>query len=105
MASDLSFVQYVADQIESDCNVSWRMMFGEYVLYSKGKVVALICDNQLFVKATDAGREFIGKYTEAPPYKGAKMALFIGAEMENREWITQLVRITEKALPQPKKKK
>ena len=51
MATDLNVVKFVSDQIDDSCDVSYRKMFGEYALYSKGKVVALVCDNQLFVKA------------------------------------------------------
>jgi len=47
MGSDLSFVEYVTDQISEECGVSYKKMFGEYALYSNGKVVALVCDNQL----------------------------------------------------------
>ena len=60
MASDLDFVKFVADQIDDRCEVSYRAMFGEYALYSRAKVVALICDDQLFVKPTEAGRSFVG---------------------------------------------
>ena len=79
-------------------------MFGEYVLYSRGKVVALICDNQLFMKATDAGRKFIGEVVEAPPYPGAKLAFLIHDQLEDRDWLTQLVTLTEQELPMPKPK-
>jgi TfoX/Sxy family transcriptional regulator of competence genes len=34
--------------------ISYRYMFGEYAIYCDGKVVALVCDNQLFVKPSDA---------------------------------------------------
>ncbi len=105
MATDLKFVQFVADQIDADCEVSWRAMIGDYALFSKGKIVALICDNQLFVKPTDVGKEFIGKYVEAPPYPGAKPSLLIDDRMENRQWLSQLIRISEKVLPERKKKK
>ena len=67
MASDVTFVDFVTDQIDGTCEMSYRKMFGEYALYSKGKVVALVCDDQLFVKPTDAGRSFIGEVVEAPP--------------------------------------
>ncbi len=80
-------------------------MFGEYVLYSRGKVVALICDNQLFVKATEAGRLFIGEVVESSPYPGAKLAFLIQDQIENREWLSQLITLTEKELPKPKPKK
>lgn len=104
LASDLSFVEFVTDQIDSSCDVSYRKMFGEYALYSKGKVVALICDNQLFIKPTEAGRAFIGHVAEAPPYPGAKLAFLIEDRMEDREWLTQLIALTEEALPMPKPK-
>lgn len=104
MASDLNFVEFVTDQIDSNCDLSFRKMFGEYALYSKGKVVALVCDNQLFVKPTDAGRTFIGDVVEAPPYPGAKLAFLIEDGIDDREWLTRLITLTEKALPMPKPK-
>jgi len=105
MTSDKEFEQFVVDQVEPDCELSFRMMFGEYVVYSKGKVVALICDNKLFVKPTDGGRKFIGECVEAPPYTGAKPCLLIQDQLENRGWLSQLVRVTEAGLPAPKPKK
>ena len=105
MGSDLAFVQFVVDQVDPGCGISYRKMFGEFAVYLNGKVVALICDNQLFIKPTDAGREFIGDVVEAPPYPGAKNALLIGDEMEDGEWLTRLLLVTERALPAPKPKK
>ena len=49
MASELSFMEYVADQIGAAGQVSYRKMFGEYAVYCDGKVVALVCDNQFFL--------------------------------------------------------
>jgi len=105
MASDKSFVEFIVDQIENAGQVTCKKMFGEYALYSEGKVVALICDNQLFVKPTEAGRVFIGNVVEAPPYPGAKPSFLIDERLENREWISNLIRITCKELPEPKPKK
>ena len=105
MASSLDFVEFVADQIDDDCDITYRKMFGEYALYSKGKVVALICDEQLFVKPTDAGRAYIGDVVEAPPYPGARNSFLIGDEIDDTEWLTELIRITEAELPVPKPKK
>ena len=72
MASDLEFVEFVVDQIKGAGVISFRKMFGEYAIYCEGKVVLLICDNQVFVKPTEAGKSFIGDVVEAPPYPGAK---------------------------------
>ncbi|RLE29736.1 MAG: competence protein TfoX [Acidobacteria bacterium] len=105
MASDLDFVKFVVDQIENAGVISYRKMFGEYAVYCEGKVVALICDNQLFVKPTEAGRSFIGDVVEAPPYPGAKPSFLIEEQIEDKDWISTLVRLTEKELPEPKPKK
>lgn len=80
-------------------------MFGEYALYSNAKVVALVCDNQLFVKPTNAGKTYIGKYVEASAYPGAKPSLLIEGKLEDAEWLSTLITITEKELPKPKPKK
>lgn len=104
MASDQSFVEFVANQMSATGNISYRKMFGEYAVYCDGKVVALVCDNQLFVKPTEAGRSYIGDVCEAPPYPGAKMYFLIEDAFEDREWISGLIRITAKELPLPKPK-
>ena len=49
MASDIDFVEFVVEQIENAGVITYRKVFGEYALYCKGKVIALICDNRLFV--------------------------------------------------------
>ena len=105
MANDPDFIEYVCDQIDDSCDVSFRHMFGGTTLYSKGKVVALFCDNQLFVKPTDAGRAFIGDVTEAPAYEGSKDFFLIGDEIDDNEWLTELICRTEAVLPKPRPKK
>jgi TfoX/Sxy family transcriptional regulator of competence genes len=74
-------------------------------LYSDGKLFGLICDNRLFIKPTTGGLEFIAEVEEAPPYEGAKPAFLIGENIGNREWLSELVRISVKELPMPKPKK
>ncbi len=105
MASDLNFVKFVADQIDASCEISYRKMFGEYALYSRNKVVALICDDQLFIKPTEAGKSFIGEVVESPPYPGAKLAFLIQDQIEDNEWLTQLITLIEEELPKPKPKR
>jgi len=105
LAQDLKFVKFIVDQIDESCDITGRAMFGGYTLYSKGKVVALICDDQLFIKPTDAGRAYIGDVVEAPAYKGAKMSFLIDEEIEDAEWLSQLIAVTEQALPPPKPKR
>lgn len=105
MASDSNFVEYVCDCLNGAGQVSFKKMFGEYAIYCDGKVVALVCDNQLFVKPTAAGRSIVDSIVEAPPYPGAKPYFLIGEQLDNREWLSNLIRSTANELPAPKPKK
>lgn len=105
MPNDQDFVDFIVDQVQNAGDVAFRHMFGGTTLYVNGKVVALICDNQLFVKPTEAGRGHIGTPVEAPPYEGAKNSFLIEEEIEDSEWLTELLVKTEQQLPAPKPKK
>lgn len=104
MASDLSFVEYVRDQMHGAGAVTFRKMFGEYAMYVDEKIVALVCDNQLFVKPTASGRTLLGTVTEASPYPGAKPQLLITEQLEDQALIVELIRATAAELPMPKPK-
>lgn len=103
MASDASFVDYVCEQTGGA--VWFKKMFGEYALYAEGKVVALICVNQIFVKQTVAGRALLGKLLEAPPYPSAKLCFLISGQLEDRALMARLIRVTAGELPTPMPKR
>jgi TfoX/Sxy family transcriptional regulator of competence genes len=105
MASSKDFVEYVCEQLRDAGDISYRKMFGEYALYCDGKVVALICDDQVFVKKTDASTAILGENAEeAPPYPGAKQH-FLVTDLDDQQLMTRLVRSICDALPPPKPKK
>lgn len=105
MPSNNDFIDYIVDQMENAGTITYKFMFGGYAVYCDKKVVALVCDDQLFVKPTEGGRSFIGNVVEAPAYPGAKMSFLIEDKFEDREWISELIRITARELPEPKQKK
>ncbi len=108
MASDQEFVDYLLDQMQGAGSLRQRKMFGEYAIYCDDKVVALVCDNQLFVKPTAAGKAAVvaaGVLREAPAYPGAKPSLLIESLYEDGDWLCQLIRITAAELPAPSPKK
>jgi DNA transformation protein and related proteins len=106
MASSQQNVDFVLEQLRDAGDVSARKMFGEYAIYRRNKVVALFCDDQLFVKPTLGGKAFIGRVKEAPPYPSAKPCFLItGDQCEDGEWLSELILITERELPTPKPKK
>jgi TfoX/Sxy family transcriptional regulator of competence genes len=104
MPTDQDFVEHVRSQSGLGAELAAKKMFGEYALYLDGKVVAFACDNQLYVKPTDAGRQLLGTVSEHPPYPGAKMHFRIDAELDDRERLATLLRTTARALPMPKAK-
>jgi DNA transformation protein len=106
MASKKSNVDYLLEQFAAAGNVSARAMFGEYAFYCDGKVVALFCDDQLFVKPTTAGAAHVGEIVEGIPYPGAKPQILIcGDYWDDAEWLSTLIRKTADELPTPKPKK
>jgi TfoX/Sxy family transcriptional regulator of competence genes len=93
------------DQLIGLRGVSNRKMFGEYALYYKDKVVALISDDRLYVKPTKVGEGYIGEVTKALPYPGAKLCFLIEDRIEDKEWLQGLIIATESELPMKMKKK
>jgi DNA transformation protein and related proteins len=101
MASDREFVTFVCEQLRGAGEISSKRMFGEAAVYLNGKVVGLVCDNQLFLKATEPGRARIGSPVEAPPFPGANN-WFLMTDLDDPEFLADLVRATAEALPAPK---
>ena len=106
MASKQSSVDFVLEQMSGAGPVAARKMLGEYGIYCRDKVVALLCDNQLYVKPTLAGKAFIGEAEEGFPYPGAKAWFLVAGDLwEDRDWLSRLIQITADELPLPKAKK
>jgi TfoX/Sxy family transcriptional regulator of competence genes len=105
MASEQKFVDFIIDQIGLPQQVTGKKMFGEYALYFETKLFGLICDNKLFIKPTQSGREYIIEPIEAPPYQGAKPSFLIEEKLDDKDWLRKLVKITVNELPEPKVKK
>lgn len=104
MATDLLFMTDIAERLEGAGTITYRKMFGEYGVYCDGKIFALVCDNQLFIKITEAGKQLAPDLTIAPPYEGAK-PYFLIDDIDNRDFLVNFVVETCKQLPPPKPKK
>ena len=105
MASDINFMEHIADQAGLGRALSWRKMFGEYALYLDGRVVALVCGNQLFMKPTEGGRQVLGHVDEHPAYPGGKPWFRIGEDLDDRTLLRRLFVVTAAEVPLPKPKK
>ena len=104
MGSNIGTVQFICDQAGLGKRLTFRKMFGEYALYLDGKVVALICDDQLFLKPTPEGLGFLGTVTEAPPFPGAKNFYLLSSELDDIDRLSGALRVTARALPEPRPK-
>lgn len=103
MATDPGFAAYVVEQASDAAgSVRVRRMFGEYALYLDDKVVALLCDDQAFLKPTPGGRALLVRVVEAAPYPGAKPYLLLGDELDDRALLAALLQRTADELPAPK---
>lgn len=106
MSTSLSTITYIEDQLAGAGVVRSRKMFGEYALYCDGKVVALVCDDHLYIKPTSISEKYLDSSNLAPPYPGARSYCLVPDErLEDREWLAAWIRETAVELPLPKEKK
>lgn len=104
MGTRQSTIDFLLDQLADVPGASARKMFGEYALYVDGKVVALVCDDQLFVKPTAPGRALLGdRCREGLAYPGAKPSLLVD-DLDDARLLCELIGVTAAALPAPKPK-
>jgi len=104
MASNTDFVQFIADQCGGAGEIVTKKMFGDYGIYCDGKIFGLICDNRFYLKPTETARALLRLEELRPPYEGAKDYFYI-ADVDDRDYLSELVRVTCRALPEPKKRK
>ncbi len=80
-----------------------KAMFGEYGIYFDGTLVALVCDDRLFLKSTPGGMRILeaelGEVELAAPYPGAKPQPLVPEERwDDATWMRQLAQITAREL-------
>ena len=103
MATSASSIDHLLDLL-APLPVSARKMFGEYALYLDGKVVALVCDDQLFLKPTSGALTALPGSPTAPPYPGAKPHLLVTDALDEPDRVALALRAIAADLPAPKPK-
>ena len=76
MGTRAETVEHLLDSL-APLPLSAHKMFGEYALYLDGKVVALVCDDQLYLKPTPGAKAALPDCPTGPPYPGAKLHLLV----------------------------
>ncbi len=104
MASSREYLEFILGQLSGLEEITHRAMMGEYILYYRGRVIGGIYDDRLLVKPVPAA---VSRMPEAPrelPYEGARPMLLVG-NVDNREFLTELIGAMYEELPAPKPKK
>ncbi|MBR5735784.1 MAG: TfoX/Sxy family protein [Bacteroidales bacterium] len=104
MASNPDLVQYIADQCAGAGQIDVKKMMGDWCIYCNGVLFGLICDNNLYIKVTEPGRAVLRELDLRPPYPGAKDHFYI-SDIDDSDYLTELIKATLPALPLPKPKK
>ena len=103
MACSADYVQYVVDQCSGAGEIAVKKMMGDYCIYCDGVLFGLICDNNLYVKVTEAGAAVLNEVILRPPYEGAK-DYFLVDDVDDSDYLKELVRVTMLELLSPKAK-
>jgi TfoX/Sxy family transcriptional regulator of competence genes len=85
--------------------LSARKMFGEYALYLDSRVVALVCDDQLFLKPTAGAQAALPDCPQGHPYPGAKLHLLVTDALDDPAPVITALKAIAADLPAPKPKK
>ena len=104
MASSKEYLEFILDQLSGVKDVSYRAMMGEYIIYYRGKVVGGIYDDRFLVKPVDAAVDMMPEAEWELPYDGGSKMLLVD-DVEDREFLRELLEAMYDELPAPKKKK
>lgn len=104
MASSKEYLEFVLDCLSELPDITYRPMMGEYIIYYRGKVVGGVYDDRFLLKPTKAALSRIEQPRFEKPYEGAKDML-MAEDVENKEFMAELIRAMYEELPEAKKKR
>lgn len=104
MASSKEYLEFILEQLSGLEDVSFRAMMGEYIIYYRGKIVGGIYDDRFLVKPVEAAVAMMPEAEKEQPYEGAKEMLLVD-DVDDREFLCELLEAMYDELPAPKKKK
>ncbi len=103
MATSINFINYVCEQLSGIGNITYKKMFGEFMVYLNEKPVIIVCENTAFVKKLDCIKEEMQNAGLGYPYKGAKEHYIL--DIDNSDFSKDVIKKIEQVTPLPKKRK
>jgi TfoX/Sxy family transcriptional regulator of competence genes len=105
MSTQKETVEFILQKLGHNERFSVRAMFGEYALYADGKVVALICDDQLYVKILPESKALEDICEKDAPYNGAKLHYLVEeSQLSHIHELPNILLDISSVLPAKKKK-
>lgn len=104
MASNKKYLDFILEQLSGLEGITFKPMMGEYILYLRGKIVGGIYDDRFLVKPTKSATAMMPDAERELPYEGAKEMLLVD-NVDNREFLNELLTAMFDELPAPKQKK
>ena len=104
MASSKDYLDFILEQLSELDDITYRAMMGEYIIYYRGKGVGGIYDDRFLVKPVKSAVTMMPEASLELPYEGAKEMLLVD-NVENKEFLRNLLEAMYEELPAPKKKK
>ena len=104
MASTKEYLDFILEQLSELDEITYKAMMGEYIIYYRGKIVGGIYDDRFLVKNVSAARDKMPEADLELPYEGAKEMLLVD-DVDNKEFLKDLLEAMYDELPEPKKKK
>ena len=104
MASSKEYLDFIMEQLSGLDEISCRAMMGEYIIYYRGRIVGGIYDDRFLVKPTKSAVAMMPDADSELPYEGAKEML-LADNVENRDFLRDLLEAMYDELPASKKKK
>ncbi len=105
MATQKETIEFILKKLGDPKRFSAKAMFGEYALYAEGKVVALVCDDLLYVKILPASQELEPLCEKGNPYPGAKLHYLVEeVQLSTMRNLPAILFAVAAAIPAKKKK-
>ncbi len=102
MSTSEEYIQFVLEQLDGVEDLTYRKMFGEYLIYVRQRPVLLVCDNCVMVKKAPELAELMADAPEGIPYEGAKAHFVL--DVEDRQLTRAVIELLVRITPVPKKK-
>ena len=104
MASSKEYLDFILEQLSGLEGITFKPMMGEYILYMHGRIIGGIYDDRFLVKPAKSALAMMPDADRELPYEGAKEMLLVD-NVDNREFLKELLSAMFDELPVPKQKK